>query len=321
MPLQIGQVLLERYQIDQLLGEGTFGFVYQATDFFSNTFVAIKELRPDLLYDSDAFRRFTREAEAVREIQHPNIVTGYGLERTENGYYIIMEYMDAGNLGDLLHERGSLTPEESVSVTLRILDALTTIHQHGIIHRDIKPTNILFSQDGCIKLGDFGTAHIPVRGEQSLTIAGTVIGTINHMSPEQARGLRVDARSDIYEMGALLYEMLAGRPYQNFGKNLVHNVDLIERATPLPLPSTVPHSLAVVVDRALSKSPQARFRSAAEMRAALERSYNQWGQPENLTPASPSLRMPLVLLLVAAAGAGLLCSLGAILLILHWVTR
>lgn len=321
MPLQTGQVLLERYRIDQLLGEGTFGYVYQATDLFSNTYVAIKELRPDLLYDSDAFRRFTREADAVRELDHPNIVAGYGLETTETGYYIVMEYMDAGNLADLLHERGSLTPEESVSVTLQILNALTTIHQHGIIHRDIKPTNILFSQDGCIKLGDFGTAHIPIRGEQSLTIAGTVIGTINHMSPEQARGLRVDARSDIYEVGALLYEMLAGRPYQNFGKNLVHNMDLIERAAPLPLPPHVPHSLAVVIDRALSKSPQARFRSAAEMRTALERSYNQWGQPESLSPASSPVRLPLALVLAAAAGIGLLCSLGSILLILYWVMR
>lgn len=321
MPLQTGQVLLERYRIDQLLGEGTFGYVYQATDFFWNSYVAIKELRPDLGYDSDAFKRFLREAEAVRGLQHPNIVESYGLETTEEGCYIIMEFMDAGSLGDLLRDRTALSAEEAVSVATHVLNALTVIHPHGIIHRDIKPTNILFSQDGCIKLGDFGTAHIPIRGEQSLTIAGTVIGTINHMSPEQARGLRVDARSDIYEVGALLYEMLAGRPYQNFGKNLVHNMDLVERAAPLPLPSHVPHSLAVVVDRALSKSPQARFRSAAEMRAALERSYNQWGHMESLSPPSQPMRVPVLLLLLVAAGIGLTCSLGGILLVLHWVTR
>lgn len=269
MPLQPGDVLLDHFRIERLVGKGMFGHVYQAWDTSLDRRVAIKELESDLAYDPGAFERFVREAEAVSEIRHPNIVDGHGLEATDQGYYIIMEYLEGRSLADMLEERGALETEEAVRIALQVTDALAVIHAHGIIHRDIKPSNILFKDDGTVKLGDFGTAHIQAAGEQALTMAGTVIGTVNHMSPEQARGERADARSDLYATGALLYEMLSGQPYLKFGRNLVRNLQLIEKVPPLPLPPSVPRPLANVVMRALVKSPQARFQNAAEMHWAL----------------------------------------------------
>lgn len=280
MPLPVGEILLNQYRIERIIGTGTFGCVYEARDLSRNRHVAVKELKPALIYDSELFQRFVREAEAAHALNHPHIVTTYGLEIAEDSCYIVMEYLDGGSLADLLRARGALTPDEAVGVTMTILDALAAVHARGIVHRDLKPSNILFSSEGHIKLCDFGIAHIPIPGEQSLTQVGTVLGSVSYMSPEQARGERVDARSDLYGVGALLYEMLAGHPYLNFGKNLLRNMDLVKNSAPLPLPPATPRILTRVVGKALMKDREARFQSASEMqRAGSPRPYTRAEAP------------------------------------------
>jgi eukaryotic-like serine/threonine-protein kinase len=322
MPLENGHILLDKYRIEQLIGEGTFGYVYQATDLEFNRTVAVKQLKSDLGYESDAFQRFVREADAAREIIHPNVVTGYAFETTPDGYYLIMEYMNGGSLADLLQERGCLTPEEAVDVTLSVLDALVAVHPYGIVHRDIKPSNILFSQDGTVKLGDFGIARIPISGENSLTQAGMVIGTVNYMSPEQARGERVDARSDLYAVGAVLYQMLAGYAHINFGRNFFNNLELIKNTTPLPLPPTVPKKLAAVVGKALAKTRETRYQTAADMFKALARAFPRPGGTLASSVSGNGLQKPVVIALLLVIGVGLmLCCLAAAAIGLYLYTR
>ncbi len=269
MPLQLGQTLLNKYQIERLIGEGGFGYVYQATDLLLQRRVAIKELKPEIRSDGEALRRFVREAQAAGASNHPNIVTIHALELTDNGAFIVMEYMDGGSLADRLRARRTFSPNESIQIILPILDALASVHARGIIHRDIKPPNILFTHDGRVKLSDFGLARRFEEQGQSITQAGMVLGTIRYMSPEQARGERADARSDLYAVGAVLYEMLGGRPYLDFTSDVLQNLEKIKAQTPIPLSRTIPRDLANVVMRALSKSRQTRFASAQEMKHAL----------------------------------------------------
>lgn len=300
MPLHPSQILFDKYRVEQLIGEGTFGYVYRATDLVSHSPVAIKQLRPELSYESDAFQRFLREAHATHSIRHPNIVSSYALERSGDSYFLISEFMDGGSLADLLRLRGSLTPAEAVDITLMILSALAVVHRQGIVHRDIKPSNILFSQDGCAKLCDFGIARIPIQGEQSLTQLGTVMGTVDYMSPEQARGDRVDARSDLYGVGAMLYQMLAGHAYLPFKKSFLYDLDLVLTSEPMPLPPSVPLTLASVIAKALVKPREQRFQSAEEMRDWLIRASSPPSAPgrpratEWLTP-----RLVLIALAIA----------------------
>ncbi len=269
MPLQPGQALLNKYQIERLIGEGGFGYVYQATDLLLQRRVAIKELKPEIRSDSEALRRFVREAQAAGASNHPNIVTIHALELTDNGAFIVMEYMDGGSLADRLRARRTFSPNEAVQIILPILDALASVHARGIIHRDIKPSNILFTHDGRVKLSDFGLARRFEEQGQSITQAGMVLGTIRYMSPEQARGERADARSDLYAVGAVIYEMLGGRPYLDFTSDVLQNLEKIKTQAPIPLARTIPRDLASVVMRALSKSRQTRFGSAQEMKHAL----------------------------------------------------
>ncbi len=314
MPLRASDVLFDKYRIEQQIGEGTFGFVYRATDLDTNSPVAIKQLRPELGYESDAFQRFLREAQATCSIRHPNIVSSYGLERSGDSYFLISEFMEGGSLADLLRLRITLTPTEAVDITLMILSALAYVHQQGIVHRDIKPSNILFSQDGCAKLCDFGIARIPIKGEQSLTQLGTVIGTVNYMSPEQARGEKVDARSDLYGVGAMLYEMLAGQTYLPFKRTFLYDLDLVQSSEPTPLPPSVPPTLASVIAKALVKPREQRFQTAEEMQDSLARAMGaspsmpvqsraaQWLTPKlMLTAGAVAAVFVLVLLAIAIA--------------------
>lgn len=269
MPLPLGQTLLNKYQIERLIGEGGFGYVYQATDLLLQRRVAIKELKLEIRSDNEALRRFVREAQAAGASNHPNIVTIHALELTDNGAFIVMEYMDGGSLADRLCARRTFSPNEAVQIILPILDALAAVHARGIIHRDIKPSNILFTHDGRVKLSDFGLARRFEEQGQSITQAGMVLGTIRYMSPEQARGERADARSDLYAVGAVLYEMLGGRPYLDFTNDVLQNLEKIKTQTPIPLTRTIPPDLANVIMRALSKSRQTRFANAQEMKHAL----------------------------------------------------
>ena len=302
MSLFPGYILQNKYRIERLIGEGGFGYVYEATDLLLNRRVAIKSLKPEISRDTEAFQRFVREAEAASVVNHPNVVAVYGVERVNDGYYIVMEYMDGGSLGDRLHASGVLPPGEATRITLALLDALAAVHQHGIIHRDIKPSNILFTANGQVKLSDFGIARAPTQGAYSLTQSGAVLGSVQYMSPEQARGERVDARSDLYALGAVLYEMLAGHPYLPFGDNLLQNLEFVKNRLPLPLPLNVPKPLASVVYRALAKPREARYQSASEMSVALRASQvaaTVRGLPvPSASPQMPTLPIALAVLMV-----------------------
>ncbi|MCB9453673.1 MAG: protein kinase [Anaerolineaceae bacterium] len=207
------QLLANRYQLGSLLGQGGMGVVYQGVDTQTNQPVAVKVLRPEVVtQDPDFLERFDREAEALRKLNHPNIVSILARIEENNQHYIVLEYVSGGSLADLLHRDGQLPVEQVLNIALDISDALTRAHRLHIIHRDIKPANIILAEDGTPRLSDFGHAQL---GDHSrVTESGSIIGTYGYLSPEICMGEDVDARTDIWSFGVLLYEMLAGRrPY------------------------------------------------------------------------------------------------------------
>jgi serine/threonine protein kinase len=275
MAARQGQILSDRYRIEQVLGRGGFGYVYRATDIMLSRPVAIKELRPELTQDGAILQRFRNEAIAASNLNHENIVTVYDLLELNGSYYLLMEYVEGGNAASLLARSGKVPVPQTTGIAIAICDALAAVHTHGIIHRDIKPGNILLTKTGTPKLTDFGIALMP-RGpaDPRITPDGVQVGTVAYMSPEQAKGLAIDHRSDIYSLGATLYEMLTGRPYLDFGENLYANLELIKDKDPVPvrrLCSEVPAGLERIVHKALTKEPSERFRSAQEMKNALSR--------------------------------------------------
>jgi serine/threonine protein kinase len=230
MPLAPDQQLLE-YRIVRQLGQGGFGAVYLAHDTLLDRPVAIKELTITKQTDEGAFKRFMQEARTAGGLNHPNIVTIYALKVEGPNVYPVMEYVGGGSLRSLLEKQGKLDIEQAVRIAIDVCEGLAAVHAKGIVHRDIKPENILLTEDGRAKVSDFGIAHVP-RGEggTSLTQAGFQPGTLVYMSPEQVLGKPVDARSDVYQVGELLYEMLAGRHYIDLAE--------IERQRGIPLATT-----------------------------------------------------------------------------------
>ena len=216
MPFSPGNTLYE-YRITRTLGQGAFGTVYLAQDTLLDRPVAIKELTAAAQVDPVAFQRFLQEARAAGSLNHPNIVTVYALKPTDDAVYLVMEYLPGGSLRGLLSQRGRLPVEDAVRIAADVCDGLAAAHAKDIVHRDVKPENILLTADGRAKVGDFGIAHVPRAAGGAtvggLTEAGFQPGTLVYMSPEQIRGEGIDGRSDVYQVGAMLHEMLAGRHY------------------------------------------------------------------------------------------------------------
>ena len=216
MPFSPGNAFFE-YRITRTLGQGAFGTVYLAQDTLLERPVAIKELTAAAQANPVAFQRFLREARAAGSLNHPNIVTVYALKPTDDAVYLVMEYLPGGSLRGLLSQRGRLPVEDAARIAADVCDGLAAAHAKGIVHRDVKPENILLTADGRAKVGDFGIAHVP-RSAGGATVGGLTQtgfqpGTLVYMSPEQIRGEGVDGRSDVYQVGAMLHEMLAGRHY------------------------------------------------------------------------------------------------------------
>ena len=272
MTLQVGDTIKNKYAIEQLLGEGSFGRIYRATDTRLGRQVAIKELRMQFASDPEMLRRFKNEAISISKLNNPYIVTLYEWIEENNHYYLILEYMDGGNLSNLLKQRNRLSSSEASVIAQAICNGLADVHRQGIYHRDIKPANILLDQDGGkIKISDFGTAHVPaLLNGGRLTQTGEMIGTPWYMSPEQARGEKIDQRSDLYALGAILYEMVAGHPYLNFKNELFGDLEKIEQETMLPLPDDVAGDLRRVIAKSLEKNPDKRFQSADDMAMAVK---------------------------------------------------
>ncbi len=213
MPIVPNQQLFE-YRIERILGQGAFGTVYLARDTLLNRPVAIKELTVTAQTDEVAFKRFLQEARAAGGLNHPHVVTVYALKVVGPEVYLVTEYLAGGSLRALLEKRGRLPVEQAVRIAADVCEGLVEAHAQGIVHRDIKPENVLLTEDRRAKVGDFGIAHVPrSAGGTSLTQAGFQPRTLLYMSPEQIRGRPVDGRSDVYQVGVLLYEMLAGRHY------------------------------------------------------------------------------------------------------------
>ena len=269
------QHLSDRYEVGEILGFGGMSEVHLARDLRLHRDVAIKVLRADLARDPSFYLRFRREAQNAAALNHPAIVAVYdtGEADTPTGPlpYIVMEYVDGVTLRDIVHTEGPMPAQRAIEVIADACQALNFSHQHGIIHRDVKPANIMISKTGAVKVMDFGIARAIADAGNPVTQTAAVIGTAQYLSPEQARGVKVDARSDVYSLGCVLYEMLTGEP-PFVGDSPVAVAYQHVREDPVP-PSArhadISPDLDAVVLKALSKNPDNRYQTAAEMRADL----------------------------------------------------
>lgn len=272
--LSAGQTL-NQYRILSPLGAGGMGEVFLAEDSRLKRKVALKLLPSQFANDPDRVRRFEQEAHAVSALNHPNIITLFDLGRAGKDYFLATEFIDGQTLRQRLRDSGRLPVIEAIEITLQICQALAAAHETGIIHRDIKPENVMIRRDGYVKVLDFGLAKVgehqpvsPDTSQSSLTDPGTVMGTASYMSPEQARGQRVDARTDIFSLGIVLYEMVAGRtPFE--GANMFEVVAAILDREPAPL-GEIPEELQLIVSRSLLKDRKERYQTVKEMLSALE---------------------------------------------------
>ena len=291
-----GKMLGDRYQVGEVIGRGGMAEVHEGRDLRLGRRVAIKILRPDLAKDPTFQARFRREAQSAAALNHPNIVavydTGEDTLTDPNGQdvivpYIVMEYVDGMTLRQLLASGRRLLPERALEITAGVLTALDYAHRHGIVHRDIKPANVMLTRTGDVKVMDFGIARAVNESGQTMTSASAVMGTAQYLSPEQARGEVVDARSDLYSTGVLLYELLVGQPPFT-GESAVSIA--YQHVSEMPTPpsqvdSGVSPEIDTVVLGALAKRADDRYQSATEFRADVERAIA--GAP--VTAAVPTI--------------------------------
>jgi eukaryotic-like serine/threonine-protein kinase len=274
------QHLSDRYELGEILGFGGMSEVHIARDTRLHRDVAVKVLRADLARDPSFYLRFRREAQNAAALNHPAIVAVYdtGEAETPNGPlpYIVMEYVDGVTLRDIVHTEGPIPPKRAIEIIADACQALNFSHQHGIVHRDVKPANIMISKNNAVKVMDFGIARALADTGNSVTQTAAVIGTAQYLSPEQARGETVDARSDVYSLGCVLYEILTGEP-PFIGDSPVAVAYQHVREDPVP-PSQrhtgISPELDAVVLKALAKNPDNRYQTAAEMRTDLIRVHS-----------------------------------------------
>lgn len=280
MSLPAGTVFNDRYEIQQRVGRGGMADVFLARDLLLNRQVAIKVLFPEFATDPSFVERFRREAQAAANLNHPNIVGVYDWGRQANTYFMAMEFVNGRTLADILHANGKLRAEQAAEIATEVAGALGFAHKNGVVHRDIKPANILIANDGRVKVADFGIAralNAPV--EENLTQVGAVMGTATYFSPEQAQGAQPDPRSDLYSLGIVLYELVAGRPPFS-GDNPVSIAYKQVHEAPMPLNQIVPglpRPYEAIVAKLLAKNPAMRYQNAEALREDLRRFRD--GQP------------------------------------------
>ncbi|GAA3178075.1 Stk1 family PASTA domain-containing Ser/Thr kinase [Blastococcus jejuensis] len=282
------QVLGERYEIGGVLGRGGMAEVHRGRDLRLGREVAVKVLRSDLARDPSFQVRFRREAQAAASLNHPAIVAVYdtGEDRTPTGAtpYIVMEYVEGETLRDVLRREGPLPPERAMSLAADICGALDFSHRNGIVHRDVKPGNVMITPQGSVKVMDFGIARAVSDSAATMTSTAAVIGTAQYLSPEQARGEGVDARSDVYSLGCLLYELVTGAPPFTGDSPVAVAYQHVREDPRLPssINPRVPAELDAILLKAMSKNPANRYQSAADMRSDLLRALA--GQRVEATP-------------------------------------
>ena len=319
----VGEVIAERYRLDELVGTGGMSSVFRAHDTMLERDVALKILHPHYTRDAEYVERFRREARAAAQIAHPNVVTVIDRGEHEGRQFIVFEYIPGENLKEVVERRGPLAVREAIDLALQVARGLAYAHEQGLVHRDVKPQNVLLNGDGRAKVTDFGIARsLDVVAGSGMTQPGTMLGTSHYIAPEQARGEGVDAQSDVYSLGCVLYELLTGDvPYRGESFLVV-----AMRHTNDPVPSVldrrpdVPVRVSMAVERAMAKDPARRFPSMDAFAAELEACRAELARPEEertmVVPArvrhEPRVRRrrarrnvwPVVTVLVLAAAAG-----------------
>ena len=294
----IGKMLNNRYEILEKIGNGGMATVYKAKCHVLNRYVAIKILRDEFTTDSEFIKRFKSEAQSAASLTHPNIVSIYDVCNEDNLYYIVMELIQGKTLKDIITEDGILSWKWSVNIAIQIASALETAHKHNIIHRDIKPHNIIITEDGMAKVTDFGIAKAV--SNSTITAFGTTIGSVHYFSPEHARGGFTDAKSDIYSLGIVMYEMLTGKvPFDADTPVSVALKQVQEEAVePIKYNPNIPISVNRIILKAMQKDPNLRYQTATEMledlSIALKRPNEDFVVLAKKTMNSPTQKVPTI---------------------------
>ncbi len=271
--------LIGNFKIVEQIGEGGMGTVYRGIDVMLDRPVALKRLRPDFSDNPQLLQRFRTEATALAKLNHPNIATLYSFFRHLDDHFMAMEFVEGETLDKVLHGGGPLPCERAVAIFGQVLDAIEHAHAFGILHRDIKPENVIVSDRDVAKVTDFGRAR--VLGEAGLTRAGSLIGTIRYMAPERVKGQPADRRSDIYSLGVVLYEMLAGRvPFIAHSEFELMTAHVEKAPTPVSkLVPSIPEPVSNAVLQALAKSPDERPQTASAFRIQLDEALRASRRP------------------------------------------
>lgn len=265
MDKYIGKKLDGRYEILELIGFGGMAVVFKAYDLLENRHVAVKILKDEYLHNEEFRRRFRNESKAIAMLSHPNIVRVFDVNFSDTVQYIVMEYIDGITLKEYIGQQGAVKWKETIHFTVQILRALQHAHDNGIVHRDIKPQNVMLLQDGTIKVMDFGIARFA--RENGRTVADKAIGSVHYISPEQARGEQTDERTDIYSVGVIMYELLTGQvPFDgDTPVSIAIKQMQQEPALPTSINPSIPVGLEEITLRAMQKEPELRYQSASEM--------------------------------------------------------